>query len=130
MPYPNLHFLTSFSFLFLVLGSYLFELFPRLGAVRASWIFHAYMLAAVLRAPMQFVDTTPVGRILARFSSDLEAVDNKLNYMVPDVYYFFLQVFFLLFFSRFGQGAHCFMVAGCTNSVTSCVFSALRTSKM
>ena len=39
---------------------------------------HNTMLARVLRAPMAFFDTTPVGRIANRFSSDLNTVDAHL----------------------------------------------------
>lgn len=38
------------------------------GAYRASKNVHAEMLASVLRAPMAFFETTPLGQILTRFS--------------------------------------------------------------
>jgi len=36
------------------------------------------MLASVLQAPMGFFDTTPVGRLVNRFSQDVYTVDEKL----------------------------------------------------
>jgi len=36
------------------------------------------MLSAVLRAPLTFFETTPAGRILNRFSRDIETVDTRL----------------------------------------------------
>ena len=43
--------------------------------IRASRVFHANMLYNVLRSPMEFFDTTPMGRILNRFSRDIETID-------------------------------------------------------
>jgi ABC-type multidrug transport system fused ATPase/permease subunit len=42
--------------------------------------FHDQMLMSVLRAPVRFFDSTPVGRILQRFSRDLESVDVHLQW--------------------------------------------------
>ncbi|XP_076469030.1 multidrug resistance-associated protein 1-like [Babylonia areolata] len=47
-----------------------------LRKVVVARILHNRMLSRVLHAPMTFFDTTPVGRIVTRFSSDLHAVDN------------------------------------------------------
>lgn len=41
---------------------------------------HDHMLLAVLRAPLRFFDSTPIGRILQRFSRDVEAVDIQLQW--------------------------------------------------
>jgi ABC-type multidrug transport system fused ATPase/permease subunit len=41
---------------------------------------HDFMLKAVLRAPLRFFDSTPIGRILQRFSRDVEAVDIQLQW--------------------------------------------------
>ncbi|XP_054264333.1 ATP-binding cassette sub-family C member 3-like [Macrosteles quadrilineatus] len=48
------------------------------GSVLASKYLHLSMLARVLRAPMSFFDTTPLGRIVNRFSKDIDIVDNTL----------------------------------------------------
>ena len=39
---------------------------------------HKKLLKNVLRAPMSFFDTTPLGRIINRFSNDMEKVDNHI----------------------------------------------------
>ncbi|KAI6229423.1 ATP-binding cassette sub-family C member 8 [Aphelenchoides besseyi] len=49
-----------------------------LGMVRASWILHESMLNGILRSPMAFFDTTPLGRVLNRFSKDIDMVDSRL----------------------------------------------------
>lgn len=41
---------------------------------------HDHMLMSVLRAPLRFFDSTPIGRILQRFSRDVEAVDIQLQW--------------------------------------------------
>jgi len=40
------------------------------------------MLSAVLRAPLTFFETTPAGRILNRFSRDIETVDTVLPELI------------------------------------------------
>ena len=46
--------------------------------LRAASVLHNAMLAAVMHAPMSFFDTTPLGRIVARFSKDQDTLDKKL----------------------------------------------------
>jgi len=40
---------------------------------------HEWMLRSVCTAPMSFFDTTPLGRILNRFSRDIDQIDNDLQ---------------------------------------------------
>lgn len=51
------------------------SLIPHLGALRAALILHLILLTNVLKLPMIFFDTTPQGRILTRFSKDIDALD-------------------------------------------------------
>uniref|UniRef100_A0A2C9M896 ABC transmembrane type-1 domain-containing protein n=1 Tax=Biomphalaria glabrata TaxID=6526 RepID=A0A2C9M896_BIOGL len=58
--------------------------------VRAAGTLHNHMLANVLRSPMSFFDTTPSGRIMNRFSGDVETVDNTL----PSLFRSWMNTFF------------------------------------
>ncbi|RUP51635.1 P-loop containing nucleoside triphosphate hydrolase protein [Jimgerdemannia flammicorona] len=54
------------------------SLFILTGTVKAARSFYEQLLNAVMRAPVRFFDTTPVGRIMSRFSKDFEAIDSSL----------------------------------------------------
>lgn len=49
-----------------------------LCSIRASKKVHSDMAKAVLRSPLQFFETTPLGRIINRFSQDMSKVDSAL----------------------------------------------------
>ncbi|KAI5959094.1 uncharacterized protein KGF55_005585 [Candida pseudojiufengensis] len=50
--------------------------------LRGSKYFHDKMAQSVLRAPMQFFETTPIGRILNRFSDDINVIDQQLIWSI------------------------------------------------
>nr|CAG8556518.1 4134_t:CDS:10 [Entrophospora candida] len=58
------------------------------GAVAAKRL-HNSALKRILRAPTKFFDTTPLGRIINRFSKDMDTVDSIL----PDAYRMMLSTF-------------------------------------
>ena len=49
-----------------------------LAAIYASHSLHSNMLKNILRSPMSFFDTTPLGRVLNRFSKDIYVVDETI----------------------------------------------------
>ena len=51
------------------------------GFLTASRILHRLLLDVVLKAKMQFFDSTPSGRILNRFSKDINSSDDTLPLM-------------------------------------------------
>nr|XP_022309966.1 multidrug resistance-associated protein 1-like isoform X1 [Crassostrea virginica] len=64
-----------------VLQGFLLFFFAYLGLTRlinASGTLHSSMLFCILRSPMSFFDTTPVGRIMNRFSSDIDILDDRV----------------------------------------------------
>lgn len=48
-------------------------------SIRASKNLHNNMAFSILRSPMQFFETTPVGRIINRFSTDIDAIDTTIQ---------------------------------------------------
>ena len=49
-----------------------------IGGIFASKLLHNRMLENILRSPMSFFDTTPLGRILNRFSKDIYVIDEAI----------------------------------------------------
>lgn len=74
------------------LTSILADIIPMLGTLFAAVKLHKALLHGVMRASLLFFDTTPMGRILARFSKDVEELDNNLPYVVVDGIYCLLEV--------------------------------------
>ncbi len=66
--------------------------------IEAGRLFHDRMLNAVLSTPIRFFDSTPVGRILQRFSRDMESVDIQLQWTFDHTIhaFFHITVSFLL----------------------------------
>ncbi len=63
-----------------LVGSLVDNLFWLSRGIQAGKDMHDKMLKSVLKAPVRFFDSTPVGRILQRFSRDVESVDVYLQW--------------------------------------------------
>jgi ABC-type multidrug transport system fused ATPase/permease subunit len=50
------------------------------GSIRASRLLFAKLNFCILRTPLRWLDTVPVGRILNRFTGDFHVVDSQLAY--------------------------------------------------
>ncbi|CDF90036.1 ZYBA0S05-07448g1_1 [Zygosaccharomyces bailii CLIB 213] len=50
-------------------------------SIRGSKKLHDTMARSILRSPMTFFETTPIGRIINRFSSDMGTVDDGLQFI-------------------------------------------------
>ena len=60
--------------------------------IEAGKLFHDQMLRAILSAPIRFFDSTPVGRILQRFSRDVESVDIYLQWSFDHTIHAFFHI--------------------------------------
>ena len=69
-----------------------------MSALRASRLIHLRSLAALVRAPVTFFDTTPIGRILNRFSKDTDEVDFLLSMSMTEFGNCIMQLFATLVF--------------------------------
>jgi ABC-type multidrug transport system fused ATPase/permease subunit len=59
------------------------------GRVAAAASLHSGMFANLMRSPMQFFDSTPMGRITNRFSKDIDMIDM----VIPTTVTLFLMTF-------------------------------------
>lgn len=58
------------------------------GNYNASRELHTKLLSRLVHAPMTFFDTTPLGRIINRFSKDLDVLDTQLPHELRSVFFF------------------------------------------
>ncbi|KAG0023260.1 hypothetical protein BGZ81_008188 [Podila clonocystis] len=65
------------------------SLFTILGGLKASRAMHEQLLHKITHAKVRFYDTTPLGRIINRFSSDMSSVDEDVS---MGIYYLFSSV--------------------------------------
>ncbi|KAF9356142.1 hypothetical protein BGX34_010083 [Mortierella sp. NVP85] len=65
--------------------------------IRSARVLHENMLKSVLRSPMMFFDTTPMGRILNRFSKDQSTIDEVLPRSFSGYFRTLFQVISVLF---------------------------------
>jgi ABC-type multidrug transport system fused ATPase/permease subunit len=61
------------------------------GTLKASRKLHSDLIKSILYSPVRFFETTPIGRILNRFSKDIETADNSVLYSITAfIFQFFL----------------------------------------
>ncbi|KAF5286638.1 hypothetical protein FQA39_LY16212 [Lamprigera yunnana] len=73
------------------------DLAPTLGCWYAARVLHNAMLNGIVRAPLSFFDVTPTGRILSRFSKDVDVMDTSLPFYFSDGTYCLFEVLSTLF---------------------------------
>ncbi|KAJ1719079.1 hypothetical protein LPJ53_006091, partial [Coemansia erecta] len=62
-------------------------LFMYLRSMRASKSFHELLLTSIVYATPRFLETTPIGRIMTRFSKDMRIIDED----IIEILYYFLR---------------------------------------
>ncbi|XP_063952974.1 ATP-binding cassette sub-family C member 9-like [Lytechinus pictus] len=53
-----------------------------INALYTARIVHNVMLQQVIHAPLRFFDTTPIGRVLNRFASDIQVMDQRMGQLL------------------------------------------------
>lgn len=74
--------LTQCAGVFVVIAVFISSLYLALGTLLAARYLHCQMLSHVLSNPLRFFDTTPTGRILNRFSKDIDTMDNTIPHNI------------------------------------------------
>jgi ATP-binding cassette, subfamily C (CFTR/MRP), member 1 len=63
------------------------------NGISGSRFLHEALTSSVMSAPLQFFDTIPSGRVISRFSSDMDTIDNAIPSSLSSSYDAFLGVF-------------------------------------
>lgn len=93
------------------------------ASLKASQRLFDKLTHAVLRAPLRWLDTVPVGRILNRFTADFAAVDSKLGNEIGFMLYHVIQLIGIVIAGLFVSA---YMLLSALVLLVLCVFVALR----
>ncbi|CAF3495114.1 unnamed protein product, partial [Rotaria sp. Silwood1] len=76
----QIYYMNIYSILGIIQGflAFAMQLSQKLAGYIAGRQLHGIILIGILHAPMSFFDTTPIGRIINRFSKDIDSVDSAL----------------------------------------------------
>jgi ABC-type multidrug transport system fused ATPase/permease subunit len=73
----------GFTYVLLSFGRTMLVFF---GGLHASRVLFEKLLASITSAKLRFSDTTPMGRIMNRFSKDIETVDQETSWVLISVF--------------------------------------------
>ncbi|XP_030840128.1 multidrug resistance-associated protein 5-like [Strongylocentrotus purpuratus] len=93
---PEFHFYRDiylYSFLSVFVVCSLSIVYYVMITLRASFNLHRSLYRQVFSCPMEFFDTTPSGRVLNRFSRDIDEADNEVPNALETALWTFLSVF-------------------------------------
>lgn len=71
----------ALSFIATLLGTFRYY-WIFMGSLRASKSLFSRLTHTILRTPLRWIDTVPLGRILNRFTTDVNVLDARLSYDV------------------------------------------------
>lgn len=114
------------------MASFFCDLAPQLGCWLAARQMHIVMLRAVMRAPLTFFDTTPIGRIISRFAKDVDVLDTSLPPQISDTIYCLFEVISFVAGReyRLGFPYHCFPTSSRPRSLSSIRVPSLSTREL
>ena len=93
------------------------------GSIRASRVLFEKLTYTVLRAPLRWLDTVPVGRVLNRFTSDFNVIDSRMAYDIGFMLYMLLQLMAIIIAGLFVSA---YMILFAVVLLSICVAIALR----
>ncbi|KAG0280370.1 hypothetical protein BGZ95_010380 [Linnemannia exigua] len=102
--------LLLFAVLYIVVHMIYIYLTFSVARIRASEQIHRDLVTTIMRLPMSFYDTTPLGRILNRFSGDCYSIDEHLPWKFLDLGYLTIAVSATLLIVIFSTPAFVFVV--------------------
>uniref|UniRef100_T1KHX7 Uncharacterized protein n=2 Tax=Tetranychus urticae TaxID=32264 RepID=T1KHX7_TETUR len=76
-----------------ILISLIANLMLQFASLRAVRVLHSRMINSIVKCPIRFFDTTPIGRILSRFSADISTIDKEITSTLPRLLRFMLLCF-------------------------------------
>ena len=84
----NISYLNNYALLACmgIVGVTLRSIFLANHRLRASRVLHNDLLDKVMACPVAFFDSTPIGRVLNRFSSDLQTIDEELSSNISQLF--------------------------------------------
>ncbi|KAF9151749.1 hypothetical protein BG015_006269 [Linnemannia schmuckeri] len=102
--------LLAFAVLYVVVHMIYIYLAFSVARIRASELIHRDLITTILRLPMSFYDTTPLGRIINRLSGDCYSIDEHLPWKFLDLGYLLSAVTSTLAIVIFSTPAFIFIV--------------------
>ena len=76
-----------------LISTFIFSVITFTFSLNASKKLHSAAVKSILHVPMSFIDTTPIGTIINRFSKDIDVLDNELpltaNFMLNRLFSIF-----------------------------------------
>ena len=93
------------------------------ASIRASKVMFEKLSHTVLRAPLRWLDTVPVGRVLNRFTADFNTLDSRI---AGDLGFFFYQTLELIGIMIAGFIVSPFMILFATPLMIVAAFIAIR----